>query len=81
MHEALAGAWEVRAGVIPSQPIPEFTQQWFYLASDREIDNQTSSKPWAHARFSKIRAEAMDYFTQVSMPHLNNWAEITFIWY
>ena len=75
------GAWRVRAGVIPGEPLDEFTKEWFYTNEDREKDQAVNKLPNSHAIFSKLRAEAMDYYLQVSMPHLNNWAELTFIWY
>jgi hypothetical protein len=78
--QALKAAWQVKAGIIPGEARPEFSKVWQYLSSDHAED-QKHTDPGAHAKFSKIRAEAMDYYLQVSMPTLNNWAEIVFIWY
>ena len=77
---ALSATWEVRAGVIPGEPLPQFTRRFEYTSHDRDADEKGSS-PAFHAKFSQLRAQAMDYYLQVSLPHLNNWATITFIWY
>lgn len=79
--EALKASWEVRAGIIPGQPIPEFTKRWHYTSKQHHEDETINNKPTDHAVFSKMRAEALDYYLQVSMPNLNNWAELTFVWY
>jgi len=36
--------------------------------------------PAYHSRLAKTRAEALDYYLQVSLPQLNNWAVIEFVW-
>lgn len=74
------GAWQVRAGLIPKEPLPEFTKKWMYTSADYEQDSRIQ-KPSEVAKFSKLRAEAMDYYLQISDPRLNNWAELVFIWY
>ena len=81
MPIALKATWEVRAGIIPGEVIPEFTRRFVYTSEDAEKDRNTERDPAFHATFSKVRAEAMDYFLQVSLPQVNNWATITFIWY
>jgi hypothetical protein len=81
LMEALKAAWEVRAGVIPGQAMPEYTKRWLYTSKMREEDEAHGSEISYHATFSKMRAEAVDYYIQISMPNLNNWAELTFIWY
>lgn len=80
MPQALKATWTVRAGVIPGKPIDEFTRTWHYTSQDHEEDQKHGQEPFHHARFSKMRAEALDYCCQVSMPSVNNWAELTFLW-
>jgi hypothetical protein len=80
----LKGAWEVRAGIIPGTPMEQFSKRFFYTSADKDADEKANpeGKDLAyHSILAKRRAEAMDYFLQVSLPQLNNWAEITFIWY
>lgn len=81
--EALKGAWEVYAGIIPGQPMPEFTRRYVYTSKDNEFDQQSNTEhsPAYHSVLCKIRAEAIDYYLQVSNPQILNRATITFIWY
>ena len=79
MPLALKASWTVRAGVIPGEPSPEFTKSWKYTSEDKAKDDAIK-RPQEHAIFSKMRAEALDYYLQVSMPQLHNWAEIVFLW-
>jgi hypothetical protein len=81
MRNTASGAWEVRAGLIPGTPRPEFTKRWVYTSAACEEDSSRGGDLAYHATFAKLRAEAMDYFAQMSMPQLNNWAELTFIWF
>lgn len=76
----LKASWTVQAGIIPQEPIEKFTRRWEYTSEHNERDTQIAD-PAVHAEFSKLRAEAMDYYLQVSQPNLNNWATITFLWY
>ena len=90
----LKAAWEVHAGLIPMQSMEEFTKIFPYTSEDYEEDrkNEDNFKDpenikqktvgYAfHSRFSKIRAEAIDYYLQLNSPQILNWAQITFIWY
>jgi hypothetical protein len=81
MSESLKATWTVRAGVIPGEPMAEYTKQFRYTSAQREEDQIILNRPQDHAHFSRIRAEAVDYYLQVSMPNLINWAEIVFHWY
>lgn len=79
---ALKGQWTVRAGVIPGQALENFTRVWRYTSQHDEKDRAANPNrdPAYHSIFAKLRAEAMDYYLQVSLPQLNNWAAIEFIW-
>lgn len=82
--KALKGAWEVKAGLVPMQPMEHFTKRFLFTSEDDEFDrkaNPNGANVAYHSKLAKLRAEAMDYFLQVSLPQLNNWATITFIWY
>ena len=87
---ALKASWEVRAGIIPGQAMPEFTKQWHYTSADGAKDEEDGKARHArsqseglayHSLFAKMRSEATDYHLQVSNPQMLNWAELTFIWY
>ena len=75
----LKASWTVRAGLVPYEPLPQFTKQWEYTGEQYERD-QAIKEPNVHAEFSRLRALAMDYSLQVSEPRLNNWAAIDFVW-
>lgn len=81
MPIALKASWEVHAGVIPGQPIKEFSKRWEYTSKDHEQDTNVGQGIGYHAIFSKMRAEVIDYYLQVSQPRLNNWSNLTFLWY
>ncbi|HEV8189488.1 MAG TPA: hypothetical protein VGP83_17165 [Pyrinomonadaceae bacterium] len=79
--EALKAAWEVRAGVIPGQAMPEYTKRFIYTSKDVETDGEHSKDVAYQTLFNARQFEAMSYHLQMSNPNLNNWAELTFIWY
>lgn len=78
---ALKASWTVTAGVIPEEPLPNFTKTWTYSSGDAETDRTQNTKPEDQAIFSKQRALAMDYYLQISLPHIVNWVELKFLWY
>jgi hypothetical protein len=80
MPLALKASWTVRAGLTPGSPLLAFTKRWEYTSVDKAKDDQIR-EPHEHAIFSKLRAEALDYYLQMSQPHISNWAELVFIWY
>jgi hypothetical protein len=79
----LKACWTVQAGIIPCEPLPQFTKRWEYTSQEHQDDQHPGVKadPAYHTEFARMRAEAIDYYVQVSLPHLNNWAQITFVWY
>lgn len=79
MPLALKACWTVQAGIVPKEPMAKYTKSWQYTSDLHDRDAQISD-PAIQAEFSKMRAQAMDYFLQVSQPNLTNWATITFLW-
>lgn len=79
--EALKAAWEVRAGLIPGQPLPEWTKRFVYTSAQVEEDGQHAKDVTYQTIFNKRQFEAMSYHLQMSNPQISNWAELTFIWY
>lgn len=71
----------MRAGIIPLEPKVEYTKRWEYTSQQHQQDQAHRSDMTYQATFSKLRAEAIDYYVQVSLPHMNNWAELFFVWY
>jgi len=81
VREALVAAWEIRAGLIPGQPIPEYTKKFLYTSSDKEEDAAHAKDIGYQPLFMKQLACAGAYHQQMSDPRVNNWAELTFVWY
>jgi hypothetical protein len=79
--EQLTASWEIRAGVIPGTPISEYTRQFHYTSRDKEEDSAHSKEFGYQPLFMKQMACAAAYHQQMSDPRVNNWAELTFIWY
>lgn len=75
--------WSIEAGIVPGQALKQFCRDYYYSSAMQEEDRQNNpnADPSYHSLFCKMRAEAMDYYLQVSNPQILNWARITFIWY
>jgi hypothetical protein len=81
MSQTLAAAFMVRAGVLPGKPDPTLSKVYPYSTAQLRADEEHRKDIRYHSDFAKLRAEAMDYFVQVSMPAISNWSELEFIWY
>lgn len=77
----LNAAWEVRAGLVPGQAMPEYTKQFFYTDADYEEDGKHASEFAYQPIFMQRMVQASNYHQQMSNPQTLNWAELTFIWY
>jgi hypothetical protein len=77
----LKAAWEVRAGLIPGQPMPEYTKCFVYTSANYEEDGRHAEEFAYQPIFMKRLAEASSYHEQMSNPKVLNWAELTFLWY
>jgi len=68
----------VYAGVIPSQPMAEYTKCWNYTSDDYELDRKT---PQDQPTLFSIRLkEAHDYAMGLSNPAHVNWVRVDWIW-
>jgi hypothetical protein len=79
--EALKAAWEIHAGLIPGQPMKEYTRRLIYTSTDYDTDGEHAKDEAYQTIFNARQFEAMSYHLQMSNPRLNNWAELSFIWY
>jgi len=69
---------EVEAGVIPGQPIPEYTKRWGYDVEEYEKDTLTpQDQPTI---FSQRLQEAHNYAMGMSNPAYVNWVRVDWIW-
>ena len=58
----LRAAWEVRAGVIPMQAIPEHTKRFFYTSEDYEWDISEEGKQANPNKFTAKLDEATKWY-------------------
>lgn len=90
----LRAAFEVRAGLIPDQAMPEYTKQFFYTSEDREDDAKLPPMPEGHtidmngsldqphmSIFTRRHIEAMRYYSELVDPTRINWVSLTWIWF
>jgi len=78
--DALVASWQIRAGVVPGTPTPEYTKMFSYTSRDREEDEAHAKEIGYQPLFMKQMACANLYHQQMSNPAINNWAELTFLW-
>lgn len=68
----------VQAGVIPGDPMPEYTRNWGYTSEDYEHDQTVpQDQPTI---FSQRLQEAHDYAMGLSNPAYVNWVRVDWIW-
>jgi hypothetical protein len=75
---AAKALFEVRAGVIPGESIPEYTKQWGYTSDDYEADKIVPQEQ--PTVFSRRLQEAHDYAMGLSNPAYVNWVRVDWIW-
>jgi len=67
----------VTAGLIPDQPMSEYTLQIDYGSQDREADRTNPSGP---AVFEQCRDLAMAHARALMDPKAVNWVRLEFVW-
>jgi hypothetical protein len=70
--------FQVTAGVIPKEAMPEYTRRWTYDSDDFEQDRQTPQD--RETIFSKRLREAHDYAMGLSNPAHTNWVRVDWLW-
>jgi hypothetical protein len=69
-------AVEVKAGLIPGQPTPEFTRQWFVTTDEwRRGEHHSVEDP--ESAWSQARA----YAEQLVDPAVVNWVSLEWVWF
>lgn len=80
MIKSARAAWEVVAGIIPGQPMPEYTRQWA-LTSDDWYDSDGRPSTKGIAEFTRLQAVAQEYARAITDPSRVNWVRIDWIWF
>lgn len=73
---------EVQAGLIPGQPMEEFTRRWGFTA--REWDEMHSEDKdvakEALDAWDRVHGWAREYAARLQNPHTVNWVRMDWIW-
>lgn len=69
--ESLKCSVQVIAGVIPEEPMPEFTREWHFTKKD--MDNPPT--------YIDKTGSAMNYAMSLQNPERFNWVRLDWIWY
>lgn len=75
----LKAAWEVQVGVIVGKP--EHSARWYYTSADAEEDAKHKDDQYYQTLFMRRMAEVQMYASQCQNPQINNWVQMTFVWY
>ena len=76
--EAAKAIFEVHAGVIPGQPMPEYTRRWGYTSTDYQHDR--SVPEGEDTIFTTRLKEAHAYAMSITSPAYVNWVNVHWIW-
>jgi hypothetical protein len=80
MSEAARCAWEVTAGLIPGQPMNEYTRRWGMTASEWHGEDGKPT-PQAVALFNAYLVAAQEYARYLMDPRGLNWVRMEWIWF
>ena len=80
---ALKCAIEVKAGIIPGEPMPEMSRRWIWTSEDQEQleGSDVNIKKGAQERWIRMAGESREYAAALENPASVNWVERTWIWY
>lgn len=76
----LKGYWVVRCGLVPGEPMKQYTKEWAYNEAGFEEDGKHKGEINYQTSYDKLRRDALGYFEQMSNPSIMNWATIEFMW-
>lgn len=77
---ALKASWEVFAGILPGEPMPEYTKRWYYTSEDYQQDCKNADDGKPYNQFSEKMREAIEYSKQAMNPARVNWVRVDFLW-
>jgi hypothetical protein len=72
--QAARCAWEVTAGLIPGQPMSEYTRRWAMTSAEWEL-------PQNVALYNAALVGAMEYARYLMNPGSLNWVRVDWIWF
>jgi hypothetical protein len=80
-------AFEVCAGLIPGQPMPEYTRRWVITSENWHQENAMTDAEFAQAHpdgkstFATFRDEAHEYAKSLTDPRAVNWVRVDWIYF
>ena len=77
---ALKASWQVRAGLIPGTPMPEYDKQWLYSSTLYDQDGGTQeslSKDGSY--FGVLNYAAHEYASRLRTGGFN-WVTVEYLW-
>lgn len=80
MTEAARCAWEVTAGIIPGEPMPEYTRRWGLTSSQWYGPDGEPSATGA-ALYNAYLVAAQEYARCLMRPDVLNWVRVEWIWF
>lgn len=78
MPLAMKAQWTLTAGILPGEPMPEFTKQWSYTNVDHKKDQGVPSEE--PTIYSEKIDEVYDLAKGMCNPGYVNWVKVEFIW-
>ncbi len=88
--ERVKAAIEVHAGLIPGQPEPNFTRQWWITseewakanAADNALGKDHHGQTATGNLLTEKQGPAYAYAQMLSLqPHLVNWVQVAWVWF
>jgi hypothetical protein len=78
--ERARAAWEVTAGLVPGQAMPEYTRRWV-IASSEWYGQDGQPTPQGVAAFNAALVGAQEYARYLMNPGALNWVRVDWIWF
>lgn len=69
---------EVQAGLIPGEPMPEYTRRWGWSSSDQERLGAGDKE--AYTLYIRMAGESREYAASLEDPRKVNWVRRDWIW-
>jgi len=71
--DRLRCAWEVTAGLIPGQPMQEYSRSWL-------LTSEAYYSPEGPEHFKRLQQAASDYALSLQEPRMLNWVRLDWIY-
>lgn len=72
-------AIEVVAGLVPGQPLPEYTRRWVWSSDDQQaLENGDKA---AREKYLRMAGESREYAASLEDPRSLNWVQRVWLWF